>query len=133
MLIVKVWNKNSYPYSEKFKDQPITIEANSYVEMDYDEAVLFMGTFRTPVKMKDGRQDPKSYKWLEIDKDDQKAVRDARASAAGDAAEKTFVCHVCQKEFRTKNGLLKHTRDKHIGQLVDKDARDELLDNEDLE
>jgi hypothetical protein len=131
---VKVWNRNSFDHKEKFKGSIIEIPAHKFIEMDYDEAVLFRGQFFNPQFGKDMVQKPESYKWIEIDPEDRAKVLKERASDGGESdVEKIFPCHVCAKEFRTKNGLLKHIKDKHQDIMVDKDARDELLDNEDLE
>jgi hypothetical protein len=133
-VTVRVWNRNQYDHEEKFKGSLVKIPANKCIEMDYDEAILFKGQFYNPAFGKDMVQKPESYKWIEIDPDDKAKVLKARSTDGGsDETEKVFSCHVCSKDFRTKNGLLKHIKDKHQDLMVDKDAKDELLDNEDLE
>jgi len=132
-VTVRVWNRNAYDHTETFKGSKVTIPAHKFIEMDYDEAVLFKGQFSNPQFGKDMVQRPESYKWIEIDKDDKAKVLKSRGSDSGDETEKVFTCHVCMKDFRTKNGLLKHIKDKHQDMMVDKEAKDELLDNEDLE
>lgn len=134
MNSVKIWNRNTFAYFENFKGEAIKIGPGGYTKMDYNEAVLFLGTFRNPEYSKSGIQKPESFKWLEIDKDDKRAYfEQARSNLEDEKAEKVFACHACMKEFRTKNGLLKHIKDKHQTDMVDKEARDELLDNEDLQ
>lgn len=132
---VRVWNRNRFDHVEMFKGELVTIPAESCIEMDYDEAVLFKGKFFAPKFGKDGVQDPRSYKWIELDMEDVRAIKEDRARSLENdsSSEKVFVCQACAKEFRTKNGLLKHVKDKHQSAMVDKEARDELLDNEDLE
>lgn len=131
---VKVWNKNTFPHEEKFKGTEILIPAGGFVKMDYDEAILFKGQFFSPVFGKDQVQKKESYKWIEIDADDRNEIIKSRSNDSGESeTEKVFVCQACSKEFRTKNGLLKHIKDKHQSIMADKDAKDELLDNEDLE
>jgi hypothetical protein len=132
---VKVWNRNSHDHVDKFKGSEIKIPAGKFIEMDYDEAILFKGKFYQPEIMKNGMQDPRSFKWVELDPEDVARVKNNRARMMSDDSEteKVFVCQACSKEFRTKNGLLKHIKDKHQTTMVDKEAKDELLDNEDLE
>jgi len=130
---VKVWNKNDHDFKETFKGDLIEIKAHDYVEMDYEEAVIFLGKATPIIKMKSGLQDPRSFKRLWISDEDKAAARDVMGGGdSSGESEKVFACHACSKEFRTKNGLLKHTKDKHISQM-EKDAADELLDNEDLD
>ena len=129
---VKVYNLNIYDFKQKYKGDIVLIEAGGFIEMDYEEAVMFLGKSSPMIKMKSGQQDPKSFKKLKIDEEDKlkaKAIIEGRQETS---IEKVFVCHACSKEFRTSNGLLKHVKDKHQAQL-EKDARDELLDNEDLD
>lgn len=66
-MLVKVWNHNVHPYSEKFRDQLITIQPNQFIEMDEDEADYFLQTFTFPVKDPQGRPDAKHFKKLKIE------------------------------------------------------------------
>jgi len=127
---VKVWNRGPHEYREEFKGEKIKIKPGGYVEMDYYEAEQFLGTFRPIFKDKSDRQDKRSYKCLEIDPDDKKRYLDHANNNTG--VEKAFVCHMCSKEFLTKKGLLRHIKSKHAQDMVDEEARDELLDNEDI-
>jgi hypothetical protein len=63
---VQVVNDNTYPYTEEFKGQKITIEPKGHVEMERDDAVLFLGTFSPISYDVDGNPHPKSYKKLKI-------------------------------------------------------------------
>lgn len=131
---VKVHNLNIHPYKEEFKGIDILIEPGGFYEMDYFEAKLFLSKIGTPPKrMANGLFDPKSFKKLKIDEEDERSAKEEIFSLSNsDSVEKVFVCQACSKEFRTKNGLLKHIKDKHQSQM-EKNARDELLDNEDLD
>ena len=128
---VKVWNRNTFDYKERFKGEDIFIKAGGFVKMDRWEANQFLGTYVPIKKNKDEQQDPMSFKYLEIDQEDLKRIRDQQSGATDQ--QKTFVCHACSKEFLTKNGLLKHIKTKHISEMADTDARDELIDDEDIE
>jgi len=131
---VKVYNLNKYDYKEVFKGSDILIPAGKYIEMDYFEAKLFMSKIGVPPqKLANGLFDPKTFKMLKIDEEDETRAKNmAFSTSESSEVEKVFVCQGCAKEFRTKNGLLKHIKDKHQSQM-EKDARDELLDNEDLD
>jgi hypothetical protein len=63
---VQVVNDNVHPYSEEFKGQKITIEPKGHIEMERDDAVLFLGTFNSIIRTVDGNPDPISYKKLKI-------------------------------------------------------------------
>ena len=104
-----------------------------YIDMDYDQAVLFLGTFVPILKGKNGLQDPATYKMLRIDQKDRlDHFQKTRHSMDTEEKEKVFVCHACAKEFRTKKGLEKHIKDKHFDMMADKDAQDEIHDREDI-
>lgn len=66
MAKVKVWNKNVHPYKEVFKGTPIEIPAGGFVEMDYEEAVEFKGTF-SPLPPEDCPEPSKYYKMIVVD------------------------------------------------------------------
>lgn len=130
--IVKVWNKNIHDHKEKFKGEVIFIPAGKYIEMDYDEAVHFRGQYTPIVRFKNGLQDPISYKMIEIDKNDEQRAISFKSGRMDEEKERIFVCERCAKEFLTKNGLLKHIKKFHLEEMADKDARDELLDDEEV-
>ena len=130
---VIIRNLNKYDYSELFKGQMIQIPAGGFIEMEYFEAHQFLGKMNNIVKDKDGNIDPRSYKYLAVDEESKKQALDELNNAGSSEERKeVYICHACAKDFRTKNGLLKHIKDKHSHLIVDKDARDELLDDEDL-
>jgi hypothetical protein len=130
---IKVWNDNVYAYEEKFKGDMIRIEPKTYVEMDYDEAILFKGTF-APIKRRgDGTFDPRSFKKIRLDEEDVRSVKTARLHFMDEDKEKVYVCHACSKEFLTKTGLEKHIKQKHMSDMVDKEAMKEMHDREDLD
>lgn len=131
--LVKVHNRNVYPLEEKFKGMMVSIPKNSYIEMDYDEAILFKGQYHDIVYDKGGLQDPKSYKYIEIDQDDIKRIYRQRGNVTSDTQKDKFPCHVCSKEFLTKTGFLNHIKSKHLTDMVDTQTRDELIDNEEIE
>lgn len=119
------------PYSEKFREDTITIPPMGKVEMDASEAVLFMGQFR-PIKKYDNGDliDPKALRMevyhpcKECKKGPFKTedllkihLRDVHAKAL----KQTVVhrCQLCREEFTDEEGLLAHGIDKHKEVLVD--------------
>ena len=127
-MLVKVWNLNKHEHAEKFRGKEIIIPANSYTQMEYHEAVDFLGQFYPPRYNKAGLALPESFKRLEIDGDDLKAARLEAEGKAKSKADKTFVCGLCNEEFPTKAKLIKHVAKAHKDRLVDPD---ELEDAED--
>ena len=129
--VVRVHNKNDHPYKELFKEQWIIIPPKKAVEMDYEDAIKFLGQMIPIKKMKDGRQDPTSYKWLEMDGEDR--IR-AEAFIRGEVeakSDKVFVCMKCNKEFKHKKALLNHIKEKHYEDLADDESKeiiDDMLD-----
>jgi len=61
---VKVWNDNEHPYTEKYRGDQVTIAAKKYVEMELEDAIMFMGQCSPRVLNADGRDDPKGFKKL---------------------------------------------------------------------
>lgn len=75
-MLVKVHNKNVHDYSEPFRDRIIKIPAQSYIEMDEDEADYFVQQFTFPKKDAQGVPDPKHFKMLKIERPAPKVVKD---------------------------------------------------------
>lgn len=67
MALAKVWNDNVYPHVEEFKSQKLEIPAGGFIEMDYDEAVMFKGQFKAPIIDGGGNHDPRGFKKLRIE------------------------------------------------------------------
>ena len=68
-MLVKVHNLNIHPYNEKFSGQDIHIPAGGFIEMDDDQAELFLQKFTFPVKNEMGLHDPKFFKKLKIERE----------------------------------------------------------------
>lgn len=118
-MMVKVLNENHYPYEENFRGKNIRIEPGKSIEMDHGEAVVFLGTMPPNVKVdKNGLQDPKTYKKLRIVKGGGKLPE---AKVAG------FRCEKDGKVFQTEAELKQHIADNYAEDMVDEDARDEIL------
>lgn len=65
--IVKVWNDNKYPHSEKFKGTQLHILPGGYIEMEFEEAMEFKGQFTAPVRGNDDQPDPRFFKMIRVE------------------------------------------------------------------
>ncbi len=127
-MLVKVWNRNTFDHVEKFRNKQITIKAGSYTQMDYHDAIDFLGQFWPPRYGKGGQAIPESFKYLEMDHSDVRAALDDLADGHKEKSEKCFVCGLCNREFATKGKLIKHVATKHKSQLTDPDEVEDLAD-----
>lgn len=79
MPLVKVWNDNVHPHSERFRGDLVVIPAKSFVEMEWEDAIQFKGQF-TPMEMprKEGARaedeedsvggpDPRCFKMIRVE------------------------------------------------------------------
>ncbi len=57
---VKVWNRNKFPHTEKYKGAEYTIAAGGFIEMEFEDAVDFKGQF-TPMPPEDYNGDPAKF------------------------------------------------------------------------
>jgi hypothetical protein len=104
----RVWNDNTYPHTETFKEKTITIAPKSHIEMDYDEAKEFKSKF-TPIKTDgEGNPLPESFKMIRIEK-----------LGAPEAATLPLVCHATGKVAANPAELARMNAE-HFGQLEEK-------------
>lgn len=127
-MLVKVWNRNKFDHEERFRDKKIMIPAGSYAQLDYHDAIDFLGQFYAPRYNKGGNPMPESFKKLEIDQDDLKSVKLEMEGMHKEKSERTFVCGLCNEEFASKARLIKHVAKKHKDRLVDPDEVEESGD-----
>jgi hypothetical protein len=104
----KVWNDNTYPFTQKFKDEVITIPPNSFIWMEELEANDFRGLYSPIVVDFDNRQLPSSYKMIRVEK----------ISADGKPV-KTHKCFACGITVNSKEALDEHTDKFHLDELSD--------------
>lgn len=114
MAMVKVRNMNSHPFEQRHKNGTTYRLApkgapGDMVEMDEEDAVVFLGQFK-PFKMDNkGNHDPAHYKMLKIE----------RPSGAESAERETKpVCQVCRLQTSSWLELEAHQRLVHSDQLV---------------
>lgn len=122
---VKVYNRNSFDHVEKFKGGIVTIKANSFIEMDYEEANLFLGQMFPPKFDKNGLQKKESFKRLEIDQADKKKAELHLRNEKDEKAKRIFVCMACGEEFKSKKELLKHCDENHESEAKKLEEEDE--------
>lgn len=67
MAQVKVWNDNTHPYSETFKDNKIVIPAGGFIEMEYYEAHELKGGYKAIERDGDNQPLPSSFKMIRVE------------------------------------------------------------------
>ena len=115
MAKVEVHNLNEYPFKQQFRDEVVEIPANSYVTMEYEEAILFKGMINDVVRDGDGNILPQSYKKLKIVQDGsgKQMMEEARKKA------EAFKCQACGFQANSKQELHIHTKEEHLSELQD--------------
>lgn len=121
-MLVRVWNDNQFDHTEKFRGETITVKAGDFIEMEREDAVLFKSAFYPPKFNKGGVQERESMKIIRIE-----PIKDKVQAPDKTAGSDEFKCQACNQHFKNKAGLHAHIAHKHSGQMVDEDARDELL------
>jgi len=61
---VKVWNDNVHEFSQKYRGELLTIPAKKFVEMEREDAIMFMGLANSIKRTADGAPDPAGLKRL---------------------------------------------------------------------
>ena len=115
MGLTKVWNDNVHPHTERYKGKMITIAPKSFVEMEYDDAVIFRGQY-TPIRVDGaGAPLPTSFKMIRLEHAPQGAKLDE------------IICQGCGEKQGSLQALTDHIKAKHLDQLVDDEAKEEIL------
>jgi hypothetical protein len=128
--LCKIHNLNRFDHKEMFQGKEIIIPAGKHIMMDYEEANRFLGQM-FPIKWeKGGVQDPRSYKWLQMDKDDKRRCELALRNEAEEKSKKLFVCHSCGKEFVVKKALMDHIKREHLDDLADENVKEALQEGD---
>ncbi len=118
-MLVKVVNDNVHPYRERFRGKEIYIGPNESVEMDLNDAHLFLGTMPPNIERgANGLQDPKTYKMLRIE---QVGISKAQSQS------KKFVCMKDGKEFATQAALDEHIEENFAEDIIDEEAREKVV------
>lgn len=117
---IRVWNKNTLPYTETFDDKEIKILPGKSVDMEADDAIRFMGTYKAPEYDGMGVQTRESYKMLEREHieplfDDGSGNFGMKAGNLDD-----FKCIVCGKQCVDQEHLDGHVNANHVDDMADK-------------
>ena len=117
-MLVKVVNDNVHPYRENFRGQDIYIEPKGSIQMDINDAHLFLGSMPANIEIDaNGIQKPTSYKMLRIEK----------PSDAKPQVSKSFVCMRDGKEFPSQAALDKHIEDNYAEEIADEEERKKVV------
>lgn len=119
-MLVKVWNDNTYPFSQTFKDGVThKIGPKQAIEIEYDEAMRLLKSYNPMIPDYDNKPLPSSYKMLRIDEADLKRVRDLHQNKAKSG---TYLCQACGYVAANTWELNGHVLDQHKEQLADVEA-----------
>lgn len=115
---VQVVNDNDHPYREKFRGKEIVIPAKGSIEMDYNEAHIFLGTMPSNIEVDgNGIQKATSYKRLSI----------LTGNEAPTASSKKFKCMADGREFASQAELDAYIAENHVEAMVDEDAKKKVV------
>jgi hypothetical protein len=113
MGLVRVYNKNQFDHSEKFRGALVEIKAGEFVDMEREDAVLFKSAFKQPMYDKGGVQTMESYKMITIE-----PIPNQKPEAKGPTE---YPCMACDFVAQSKSGLKSHSRAKHQDIMIDED------------
>lgn len=117
-MLVKVVNDNVYPYRENFRGKEIYIGPKQSIEMDVNEANLFLGTMPGNIRrLANGEQDPETFKRLRIETGGAKVTAQAPK----------FKCMADGKEFNSQAELDAYIAETHVDTMVDEDAKEKVV------
>ena len=114
----KVWNDNIYPYSERFKGDLIEIPPRSFIEMDYDEAIMFRGTFSSIVRDADGQAKQSSWKMIRVEPLGNPVDNVIKADPNK--------CQACGKVLSNQAELAQHIFNEHP-EMLDPESKSEAV------
>lgn len=107
MPLVKVWNDNVHPHTEKYKGDMITIPAGGFVEMEWEEGIQFKGQFTglAPIVPETGQPDARKFKMIRVDAPATPIFKDAPLvnHATGELAASQAELNAIVKAFRAAN------------------------------
>ena len=124
---IRIWNDNTLPYSEKFMDRDIKILPGKFIDMDADEAIRFLGTYRAPELDGMGQQKPESYKNLRKEIIEP-LFDDGTGSQLNKPSQGEFKCLVCGKQCVDEEHLDGHMNANHLNEMADKDEQKKRME-----
>lgn len=115
---VRVYNENIYTHEEMFRDELIKIPVGGFIEMDEDEAHLFFGQYKPPIRDAGTGHDPRGFKKLRMERIGKEVKKETQVDA--------FQCMSCNKKFKGKETLDFHIAEFHAEQIEDKEFSQEF-------
>ena len=122
---IRVWNDNTVPYTEEFMDEKITILPGKFRDMEADEAVRFVGQYRSIELDGMGNQTVESMKKLR--KEIIEPLFDDGSGKFGMKASDDVKCNVCGKMCVDQEHLDGHVNANHLNQMADKDEQSKRM------
>lgn len=117
MALVKVWNDNKYPHTERFKGTMLTIPAGGSIEMEFEEAMEFKGQFTAPIRGNDEQPDPRYFKMIRVERP---KVLDVKVDP--------LVCHADGTKAENQDDLAKRLEHYRHLKVEDSNAEKARLD-----
>lgn len=118
-MMVQVRNLNTHVFKQQFMDRMIVIPPGESIEMDFDEANKFVGTYSSPKLDGDGNHMPEGFKMLRI----EDAV--AKPVAAPEVKIDPNKCLSCGYTASGQTDLNEHLK-THGEALVDPVAEEQI-------
>ncbi len=104
MALVKVRNNNSHTFEQDYQGRKISIQPGQFVEMDEEDAVVYLGMKSTIKIDNKGNHDPKYFKMLSIERGNSPATK---------TIDNKFMCNACREQTSSWVELEAHTRLMH--------------------
>jgi hypothetical protein len=120
---IRIWNDNRVPYEEKFMDRQIKILPGKFVDMDADEGIRFLGTYRNPEFDGMGQQKVESMKMLRKELIEPLFVDDSGSSLTAKKPTQAIKCNVCGFEAVDQWHLDGHINACHLNEMADKEEQ----------
>lgn len=132
-MLVKVWNDNVHPYSEKFRGLMIQLPPKSYIEMDEDEAESFKSTFTFPKLDGQDMPDPKFFKMIRVEREAPKPLPPADPlmnHATGKKADS--LAELVKYALENSDRLAKDPEAEEFSKALKKENKELKKDNKEL-
>lgn len=117
-MLVKVHNDNVFDYQEDYRGRKITIPAKSSIEMEYDDAIQFQGTWTAARKDGNGAPLREFFKMIRVEEPPlaQQGVK-----------QDPLMCIACRYMGKDAKDLQGHVIEAHAHQQAhDEDAEREM-------
>jgi len=113
---IRIWNDNTVPYKERFREQDINILPGKFIDMEADDAIQFLGTY-SPIKV-DGSGNPTRESMKMLRREFIEPLFDDGTNSFN--ASEDFKCNVCGKKCVDQEHLDGHINANHLNEMIDK-------------